>query len=380
MNKVCFIATIPAPLRSFMAGYIQESAKDWSVKVISNPDGAELLSDLNVEFIPLSIERKPSPWRDLFALIQMVIIFRRERFGLIHSITPKAGLLSMLAGWVAGVPNRIHTFTGQVWATKRGWKRGVLKLFDRLIVLFATHVLLDSPSQRDFLISEGILSPGKGIVIGHGSICGVDAHRFCPDARMRETVRTELSISSEQPVILYLGRLNREKGILDLAAAFTDIASKRSDVVLVLVGSEEDVSFERVQQICGVENRERLRRVSFTPNPEHYMAAADIFCLPSYREGFGQVIIEAGASGVPTVASHIYGVTDAVDDGKTGLLFPAGDIAALTQALLGLIENQELRQRMGELARKRAIEFFSNEMFTAELLRLYKSLLTRQQI
>lgn len=380
MKKVCFIATIPAPLRSFMAGYIRESAKDWSVRVISNPDGAELLDDLKAEFIPLSIERKPSPWRDLFALIQEVIIFRRERFDLIHSITPKAGLLSMLAGRIAGVPNRIHTFTGQVWATKRGWKRSVLKLFDKLIVLFATHVLLDSPSQRDFLISEGILSQEKGIVIGHGSICGVDAHRFCPDAKIRETVRTELSISSEQSIILYLGRLNREKGILDLAAAFADIASKRSDVVLVLVGSEEDVSFERVQQICGEEHRERVHRVSFTPNPERYMVAADIFCLPSYREGFGQVIIEAGASGVPTVASRIYGITDAVDDGKTGLLFPPGDIAALTQALLGLIENQELRQRMGELARKRAIEFFSNEMFTAELLRLYKSLLVEQQI
>jgi len=378
MNKVCFIATIPAALNSFMAGYIRASAKDWPVKVISNPDGAEILRELDAEFIPLSIERKPSPLSDLLALIQLVIVFRRERFGLIHSITPKAGLLSMLAGWLSGVPNRMHTFTGQVWATKRGWKRGVFKLFDRLIVLFATHVLLDSPSQRDFLVSEGILSQGKGIVIGHGSICGVDAHRFRPDAKVREAVRTELNISLEQSVILFLGRLNREKGILDLAAAFAEIASKRSDVVLVLVGAEEDVSFESVQQICGVVDRERLRRVSFTPNPERYMAAADIFCLPSYREGFGQVIIEAGASGVPTVASHIYGVTDAVEDGKTGLLFPAGDIAALTQALLGIIENQELRQRMGVLARKRAIEFFSSEMFTAALLRLYETLLTRQ--
>jgi glycosyltransferase involved in cell wall biosynthesis len=378
MNKVCFVATIPAPLRSFMSGYIRESAKDWSVKIISNPEGAELLSDLKAEFIPLSIERKPSPWRDLSALIQQIIIFRRERFDLIHSITPKAGLLSMLAGWIAGVPNRIHTFTGQVWATKHGWKRGVLKLFDRLIVLFATHVLLDSPSQRDFLISEGILPRGKGIVIGHGSICGVDSDRFCPDEKMKEAVRAELSISPDQAMILFLGRLNREKGILDLAAAFADIASKRSDVVLVLIGSEEDVSFESVQQICGERHRERLRQVSFTTNPERYMAAADIFCLPSYREGFGQVIIEAGASGVPTVASHIYGITDAVDDGKTGLLFPVGDIAALTQALLELIDNQELRQRMGAMSRKRAIELFSNGMFTAELIRLYKSLLIRQ--
>lgn len=378
MNKVCFIATIPAVVHSFMTGCIRASAKDWSVKIISNPNGAEYLTDLDAQFIPLAIERKISPWNDLFALIQLVIIFRRERFDLVHSIMPKTGLLSMLAGRLSGVPNRIHTFTGQVWATKRGWKRSALKLFDRLIVLFATHVLLDSPSQRDFLVSEGVLPQGKGIVIGHGSICGVDAHRFRPDAAVREAVRKELSISSEQSLILYLGRLNRDKGILDLAAAFADIASNRSDVVLMLVGAEEDVSFEQVQQICGEVHREKLRRVSFTLNPERYMAAADIFCLPSYREGFGQVIIEAGASGVPTVASRIYGITDAVEDGKTGLLFPAGDVAALRQALLELIKNQELRQIMGELARKRAIEYFSSERITAAILRFYETLLTRQ--
>ena len=378
MKKVCFIATIPAVVHSFMAGSIRASAKDWSVKMISNADGAKILRELDAEFIPLSIERKPSPLRDLLALIQLVIVFRRERFDLVHSIMPKTGLLSMLAGKLSGVPNRIHTFTGQVWATKRGWKRDALKLFDRLIVIFATHVLLDSPSQRDFLVSEGVLPEGKGIVIGHGSICGVDTKRFHPDAMMREEVRTELNISSEQSVILYLGRLNRDKGIIDLAAAFTDIASKRSDVVLVLVGAEEDVSFEHVQQICGVVHCERLRRVNFTLNPERYMAAADIFCLPSYREGFGQVIIEAGASGVPTVASRIYGITDAVEDGKTGLLFPVGDVAALRQALLGLIENQELRQAMGDLARKRAIEFFPSEKITAALLSLYQTLLTQQ--
>jgi len=378
MNKICFIATIPAVVHSFMTGYIRALAKNRSVKIISNPNGAEYLTDLDAQFIPLAIERKVSPWSDLLVLVQLVILFRRERFDIVHSIMPKTGLLSMLAGRLSGVPNRIHTFTGQVWATKRGWKRGTLKLFDRLIVLFATQVLLDSPSQRDFLISEGVLPQGKGIVIGHGSICGVDAHRFHPDARVREAVRSELSISSEQSVILYLGRLNRDKGILDLAVAFTEIASNRSDVVLVLVGAEEDVSFEQVQQICGVVNRERVRRVNFTLNPERYMAAADIFCLPSYREGFGQVIIEAGASGIPTVASRIYGITDAVEDGKTGLLFPAGDVAELRQALLRLIENQEMRQIMGVLARKRAIEFFSSERITTALLRLYETLLTRQ--
>lgn len=375
MKKICFIATIPAAVHSFMAGYIRASAEDWSVKIISNSEGAGLLRDLDAEFIPLSIERKPSPLRDLLTLIQLVIVFRRERFGLIHSITPKAGVLSMLAGWLAGVPNRIHTFTGQVWANERGWKRRALKIFDKLIVLFATHILVDSPSQRDVLAFEGILPKGKGVVIGHGSICGVDAHRFKPDADLRDKVRAELSINPSQTVILFVGRLNRDKGILDLAEAFAKIASHRTDVVLVLVGAEEDIPFARVQEICGVHHTQ-LRRVTFTPNPESYMAAADIFCLPSYREGFGQAIIEAAASALPTVASRIYGITDAVEDGKTGFLYPVKDVDALTKELSKLIGDPAMRHKMGGSARMRALKLFSSETVTQEMIKLYKEVIS----
>lgn len=374
MKKLCFVATIPAVVHSFMKGHIRAAAEKWPVKIVTNPDGAELLGDLNAQFIPLAIRRKVSPWRDLLVLVQLTVLFRRERFGLVHSIMPKAGLLAMLAGMLAGVPSRMHTFTGQVWANKRGWKRSALKMFDKLIVACATHILVDSPSQRDFLVSEGVLKPGKGIVIGHGSICGVDAHQFHPDAQVSGTVRAELGISAEQTVILFLGRLNRDKGMLDLAAAFADIASRRADVVLVLVGAEEDVPFARVQEICGV-YRDRLRRVSFTPDPQRYMAAADIFCLPSYREGFGQVIIEAAACGVPTVATRIYGISDAMEDGRTGLQFSAGDIDALTLSLLTLIEDSALRHNMGEAARVRALELFASEKITGELIELYEKVM-----
>lgn len=374
MKKLCFVATIPDVVYSFLKEPIRASAEKWTVKIISNPERAELLDGLDAQFIPLLIQRKVSPWRDLLIFLQLVMLFRRERFDLVHSIMPKTGFLSMLAGWLTGVPIRLHTFTGQVWATKRGWKRGALKFFDKLIVLFATQVLVDSPSQRDFLVAEGVLPQGKGIVIGCGSICGVDERRFHPDAQAKNAVRAELDIGLEQTVLLFLGRLNRDKGILELAAAFADIASQRADVVLVLVGAEENVPFTRVQEICGG-HRGRLRRISFTPDPERYMAAADIFCLPSYREGFGQVIIEAGASEVPAVASHIYGITDALEDGKTGLLFPVGDVAAFTQALLRLIADRELRQRMGSAARVRALELFSSQKITAEILGLYSELL-----
>ncbi|MGJ0484851.1 MAG: glycosyltransferase [Methylomicrobium sp.] len=378
MKKLCFVATIPAVIQAFMKDAIQASSERWAVNMVSNPLGADLLQGLNAEFIPIAIERKISPWRDLRALVELFGLFRRERYQLVHSIMPKTGLLTMLAAWTAGTPHRLHTFTGQVWATKQGWKRQSLKIFDKIIVKLATHILVDSPSQRDFLVAEGILGSRQGLVLGQGSICGVNAEIFKPDMETRERIRSILDIGPTQPVILYLGRLNRDKGMLDLASAFVKIAEKHPDAVLVLVGAEEDVPFTRIQEICG-KYRTQLRRINYTPNPEHYMAMADIFCLPSYREGFGQVIIEAAAAGIPAVATKIYGITDAVADQKTGILYPAGDVSALAQALSHLIENPVYRLELGRAAQTRAVSQFSNREISAEMIFLYSQLLEHDE-
>lgn len=373
MKKLCYVATIPAVVHAFLRGHIQAAADKYEVTVICNSADRHLLDGLNARLILLSIERKPAPWRDMLVLFQLYKLFRRERFDIVHSIMPKTGIIAMLAAWLARVPTRIHTFTGQVWVTKHGVRRIVLKWFDKLIGSFAICALADSPSQRDFLVQEGVLSLGKAKVIGAGSICGVDPLRFHPDIKSRQTVRHSLGIAQNATVILFVGRLNRDKGVLELATAFDTIAKQRPDVEFLLVGAEEDVPFNRIQEICCAE-RERLHYVSFTSKPEHYMTAADIFCLPSYREGFGMTIIEAAASGVPTVASRIYGITDAVADGKTGLLFPVGNVTALTQALLKLITENELRQRMGNAARERALDQFSSEKITLEMVMLYERL------
>jgi glycosyltransferase involved in cell wall biosynthesis len=376
MKKLCFVATIPAAVNSFLKGHIRASAQKWSVSIVSHPEGAELLGDIKVRFVPLKIERKASPWRDLSAAVRLLMLFRRERFDLVHSIMPKTGLLAMLAGRLSGTPARMHTFTGQVWANRQGWQRMMLKICDRLVVALATHILVDSRSQLAFLISEGVLKPGQGRVIGHGSICGVDPERFRPDARVRHVIRRELEIPDTATVLLFMGRMNRDKGLLDLATAFAEIAGRKPDAVLLLVGAEEDVSFGRIQQICAP-HRERLRRVGFTDHPERYLAAADILCLPSQREGFGQVIIEAAASGVPAVASRIYGITDAVEDGVTGLLVPAGDVAELTKALLALIDDQALRRKMALAAKQRTLALFASENITREQMGLYEQAMAR---
>ena len=276
MKKICYVATIPAVVNSFLRDHIRAASENYDVTIICNHVDAYLLEDMPARIIILPIERKISPWRDLLVLIDLISIFRRERFDLVHSIMPKTGLLSMLAALVVRAPNRIHIFTGQVWATRQGWVRKFLKMFDKLIVLSATHVLADSPSQRDFLVSEKVVSNNQCDVIAEGSICGVDTGKFKPDEYQREKLRTELNVLPQDTLILFLGRLNRDKGIIDLAKAFTKILLVDPNVSLLLVGSEEDVTFLQVQDICGTHN-DRLRRVSFTTHPEHYMSAADVF-------------------------------------------------------------------------------------------------------
>ena len=376
MKKLCYVATIPAVVHAFLREHVQAAADKYEVTVICNSADTHLLESLNARLILLPIERKPSPWRDMLVLFQLYKLFRCERFDLVHSHMPKTGLLGMLAAWLAGVPIRINTFHGEVWATRSGWRRRALKLIDQFVGLLATDILAVSPSQQDFLVKEGVFSPGKAKVIGAGSICGVDPLRFHPDTEVRRMIRHDLGIAQNAKVILFVGRLNRDKGMLDLAAAFDAIAKRHADVELLLVGAEEDVPFSRIQKICYAES-DRLHYVSFTPAPERYMMAADILCLPSYREGFGMAIIEAAACCVPAVASRIYGITDAVEDGKTGLLFPAGDVNTLTQVLLKLITENELRQQMGNAARVRALELFSSDRITEGMLALYGELLGR---
>ena len=374
MGKICFVATIPAVVHAFLRGHIRAAIDKYEVTVICNSADKHLLNDLDGRIILLPIKRKPSPWADALVLFQLFRLFRRERFDIVHTHMPKTGLLGMLAAWLAGIPIRINTFHGEVWVTRIGWRRTALKLFDRLIVSLATNILVVSPSQKTFLENERILPSGKAKLIGAGSVCGVDTARFHPDKVIGEKTRNDLGIAHDAQVILFVGRLNRDKGMLDLAAAFDKIAKYHPDVVLLLVGDEEDITFEKIQEICRAAP-DRLYHVSFSSTPERYMMSADIYCLPSYREGFGMTIIEAAACAVPTIASRIYGITDAVADGKTGFLFPAGDVEALTKNLLKLIVEKDLRKQMGDRACHRANKLFSSKKIIGETMIFYDRLI-----
>lgn len=375
--RLCYVVASEITVAAFLSGHIKAMAQRYEVCVAGNIDNPDALGKLGLSatLLPVPIERRVALWRDLIALFALYRHFRRGGgFDLVHSVSPKAGILGMLAAWLARVPRRVHTFTGQVWVTRRGWRRVLLKAADRMLAALATDVLVDSPSQRDFLIAEGVLGAGKSRVIGKGSICGVDGGRFRPDADARCGVRTELGIPPDATVLLFLGRLNRDKGVADLAVAFAAIAGHFPDARLLLVGPDEEGMVAHISSTCSGAAA-RVHHVGYTRQPERFMAASDIFSLPSYREGFGMVVIEAAAVGLPAVASRIYGITDAVIDQQTGLLHPAGDVQALARALIALLSDPARRSAMGECARSRALADFSQAESSRELLAFYGKIL-----
>ena len=214
-------------------------------------------------------------------------------------------------------------------------------------------MLADSASQREFLVREGVVPAAKIQVLAQGSVCGVDGARFKPDAEARARLRAEWGIPADAVLFLYLGRLTRDKGLMDLARAFAEVP----DGWLAMVGPDEDGIAAELRDVSGGSAPRCLIR-GYTDHPEQAMAAADVFMLPSYREGFGSTVIEAAACGVPAVASRIYGLTDAVAEGETGFLVPPRDPAALAARMRELAGNSQLRQHMGAAARGAGVEGF----------------------
>ena len=371
-QRIAVVVSSPMTAKVFLRDQIRALSEKYEVTVFANMHDPQELAGLwsGVRFQPVPIERAIAPMKDLAALWRMMWLLRRGQFDLVHSVTPKAGLIAMVGGFFAGVPRRIHTFTGQVWVTRRGLGCWLLKYMDKLIATVATKVLVDSPSQRNFLLAEGVVRAEKSAVLCGGSIGGVDIRCFRPDPEARRAVRAELNIDETVPLLLFVGRLKRDKGVLDLMLAYIALTGAAARSVLLIVGPDEERLRSNMEELAA-ERRSGLRFVPYTNQPERYMAAADVFCLPSYREGFGGVIMEAAACEVPAVGSRIYGISDAIVDGQTGLLHEPGDVDGIRKQLQILIVDEKLRARLGRAARARAAEVFPMERLTASLLALY---------
>jgi len=372
-SGVVFLTSHPMSVNAFIKPHIGVLKSVTSVEVVTNSTEADLLQWVGVD-IPighLQIVRRIAPWSDVRALWVLYWRFRKNSPFAVHSITPKAGLLGMLGAWLARVPVRVHSFTGQVWVTQTGILRWLLKLTDKLIAVLATDILVDSPSQRKFLIGQGVITEERSIVLGAGSICGVNVERFSPNAFVRKVVRDEMGTAPGAIVCLYVGRLNRDKGVLDLAVAFAQLAGKHPEAELWVVGPDEGDYFEQMKALLG-DAVCKVKRLGYTPSPERLMQAADLFCLPSYREGFGSTVIEAAACGLPSLVSRIYGLTDAVVEEETGWMHEAGNVEDLLKQLDRLLTNPVELASKGIAARRNAVEQFSEKNITDAMLKFYQ--------
>jgi glycosyltransferase involved in cell wall biosynthesis len=371
--KVCVVVASPLTVSAFLQGHLRALSRVANVTVVADAPNGRFLQPIRagLNFHSVPIRRAIHPWHDVSAFLALFSFFQRTKFDLVHSYTPKAGLLAMTAAFFSAIPKRVHTFTGQVWATRNGLFRLLLKTLDRLTAQLATHILVDSPSQLRFLRSEGVLGE-KGMVLGAGSVSGVDLKRFRANATVRKKIREKLKLKKDEVVFLFVGRLNRDKGIPELYEAFLALRGRMSEARLLLVGPEE----ERISLPAGLAGLESgVRRVGPSSRPEDFMAAADVLVLPSHREGFGSTVIEAGACGIPALASRIYGLTDAVVHGQTGLLVPCGEVGELTRAMERLGKDKNLRLRMGRAACRRARAKFAQEKITGALLQFYRKMI-----
>lgn len=374
-KKICFVVAIPASAQAFLKDHIKNLSNDYDVYLAGNiKDNAEVCNLAIKGWKHIDINRQISIAKDIKAVFQLRKYFTDMKFDAVHSVTPKAGLVTALAGFLAYIPIRIHIFTGQVWATKQGLSKKFLMGIDRFISNINTHILVDGNSQRKYLIDNKILKKEKAIVLGDGSISGVNTERFSPNPSTKLEKRQELGIPDNKTVFIFMGRLNRDKGLFELLPAFNKLASSNPNVFLLLFGRDEEniaSTFPNYKNL----NQGNFLYYGATPEPQNMLQAGDIFVLPTYREGFGSSVIEAACLGLPTITSDAYGVLDASEIGVTGLQCKVGDSDTLYEAMSQLANNKKLADEMGKAGRKRVLEKFSGEVVTRHWKGFYHNLL-----
>jgi len=377
--RICRVATIPFYFVSQLKEQIYELIEAGHEVTLITSSGPELSQfehhkKLNIKVI--EIPRSIHPFKDIIALFRLMVFFLFHRFDIVHSYTPKAGLLTALAAFITKQPKRLHTWTGQQWLNMKGFNRIICRIADRFIGLLSSQCYVDSPSQKRLLISESIIHPDKISVIGNGSLAGVNTSRFNSDrwsVADREAVLKKLRIPSDSTVITFIGRINEYKGIRELFSAFIEICRKRN-LDLLMVGPIDNEHNDIINIIEGIHDHPRIHFTGYTSTPEFYLAVTDILCLPSYREGFGTVVIEAASMGIPTVGTIIDGIIDAIVDKETGLLVPARDVNSLMEALLLLIDNPDFRNSLGEKALYRCRTFFNSKTMNLLTIKEYEKL------
>lgn len=375
MKKVFRITTVPISLNGLFKGQLKMLNEHFELVGVSSPGPAlkEAHQREGIRVIALPMERRISPIKDFVSLFRMVLLFLKERPDMIHSYTPKAGLISMLAGWIAGVPVRMHTFTGLVFPTATGLKQKLLIWTDRLTCACATHINPEGNGVKQDLIRYHITKKSLK-VIANGNVNGVNLEYF---QRTPEVMQAAEAYRKEGVfTFCFVGRVVRDKGINELVSAFVRLQKKYAQTRLILVGPFEKkldpVSAETEKQIL---EHPAIDFMDFQKDIRPFLVASDALALPSYREGFPNVVIQAGAMGLPSIVTDINGCNEIIEQDKNGVIVEPQNEQALCQAMEDFLLHPEKVKAMAQNSRKMVAGRFDQKIVWTALLDEYKTLL-----
>lgn len=380
MGKLIRITTVPLSLEKLLENQLQFMQQYYSVIAISadEPRLEKVGEKEGVETYAVELTRQITLLADLKALFKLYRFLKREKPLIVHSHTPKAGTIGMLAAKLAGVPLRLHTVAGLPLMEAIGKKRQLLNLVEKITYACASFVYPNSFGLKDIILKEGFCKADKLKVIANGSSNGIDTSYFNPELFSmtdRNLLKVSLSIGSNDRVFIFIGRLVSDKGVNELVSAFMSFNNQYPEAKLLLVGDQEaeldPLSPDTISEINSCSN---IISVGYQKDVRPYLAISDVLTFPSYREGFPNVVMQAGAMGLPCIVSDINGCNEIIVEGENGVIIPSKNRTAVLGAMLLFVENGVFIDKLRSNARKMIVARYEQQIVWDALLAEYKSL------
>lgn len=379
MKKLIRTATVSLSLDILLKGQLKFLSQNFDVVAVSGQDEHlnEVAKRENIKTIAVTFERKISPFKDFVSLIKLYRVLKKEKPFIIHSITPKAGLLSMIAGYFAKVPVRIHTFTGLVFPTQTGLLKRLLIAMDKLLCKFATHIYPEGNGVKNDLLNYKITKkPLK--IIANGNVNGIDCDYFNANhfsETTKQSLKAELKIEYDDFVFIFVGRLVKDKGINELMTAFVRFSETSKHAKLLLVGPFEQ-HLNPINEITlkQIKTNKNIISVGYQNDVRPYYAISNCLVFPSHREGFPNVVLQAGAMNLPSIVTNINGSNEIITDNENGIIIEVKNENAIFDGLNFMINEKDIFEKFKNNARNRIVTNFEQKIVWEAVLKEYKNI------